>query len=211
MIVRVLIAAFTLSILPTTPVLAGTAALAEAKPAPEKGGALESFKARHEAVMKLVKRRAKAKQIEAKVDQLLDYAWLAQASLGGPTRYEKKCKTRCEEFQSLLTRLIRENYLKRIYLGDKGQIEYVGEEKRGRATKVTTRVKYKKDGRDVAVEIAYVMHQVGAGWQVRDIITDGVSLARNFKYEFGKILREEGIDALVLRLENKLAELAKTP
>lgn len=212
MTVRVLLAAITLSVLPAPVALAGSASDAEATAVAPKGGggALQTFKKRHEAVMKLVKRGAKAKQVESKVDALLDYDWIAVASLGGPARFEKKCKPRCDEFKALLTRLIRENYLKRIYLSKKGQVEYVGEEKRGKASKVTTRVKYKKDGRDVAVEIAYVMHDVGSGWVVRDIITDGVSLARNYKYEFGKIVREEGIDALILRLENKLAEIART-
>lgn len=211
MIVRVRLAALTLLLLPS-PALAHTASAGSVEEsAPSPGGALETFKARHDAVMKLVKRGAKTKRVELKVDELLDYDWLAEASLGGSARYKNRCKERCDEFKLLLTRLIRENYLKRIYLGKNGRVEYVGEEKRGRVTKVTTRVKYKKDGRDVVVEIAYVMHKVGANWQVRDIITDGVSLARNYKYEFGKIIREESIDALVLRLENKLAEIAKTP
>jgi ABC-type transporter MlaC component len=34
-------------------------------------------------------------------------------------------------------------------------------------------------------------------------------VARTYKYEFNKILRDEGIDGLILRLENKLAEVAK--
>ena len=53
------------------------------------------------------------------------------------------------------------------------------------------------------------MHEVDGRWQVRDIVTDGVSLARNYKYEFNQILKKDGIDGLIARLESKLAVLAK--
>jgi ABC-type transporter MlaC component len=53
------------------------------------------------------------------------------------------------------------------------------------------------------------MHRVGDDWKVIDIITEGVSLAKNYKYEFNKILKEKGIDELILRLDTKLTELAK--
>ena len=74
---------------------------------------------------------------------------------------------------------------------------------------MTTTIKHQKNGKDEIVEVVYVMHQVGGAWKVEDIITEGVSLAKNYKYEFNKILKEKGIDELILRLENKLAELAK--
>jgi ABC-type transporter MlaC component len=43
----------------------------------------------------------------------------------------------------------------------------------------------------------------------QNIITDGVSLAKTYRYEFNKILRDEGIDGLIARLESKIAEIAK--
>ncbi len=176
--------------------------------------ALQAFKRKHDKVVAMVKHRAKPEQLQAEVDALLDYKWIAEAALGGVVhnerRYDRRCEPRCDEFETLLTRLIRENYLKRIRSDKKHQVEYVGEERRPRATKVTTRVKLVKNGRTQTIEIAYIMHKVEGGrWQVRDIITDGVSLARNYKYEFNKILREKGIDELIARLENKLAEVAK--
>ncbi len=177
-----------------------------------KGSALETFRKRHEAVLRLVHKRATSAKIQREVDALLDYRWIAQAALGGAARYEKRCAPRCEEFEALLTKLIRENYLKRIRLADKGELEYLGEQRRPRAAKVNTRVAFEKDGRTQSIRIDYVMHQVDGRWQVRDIITDGVSLARNYKYEFNRILRDEGgIDALITRLQTKLDELAKAP
>ena len=111
----------------------------------------------------------------------------------------------------LLGNLIRQNYLKRLRDADKGTIEYVGEDKRARASKVTTKVKFNKDGVDQVVEVAYVMRYEDGRWQVTDIITEGVSLVKNYKFEFGQIMRDEGIDGLIKRLQMKLDDLAKAP
>ncbi|RMG99030.1 MAG: ABC transporter substrate-binding protein [Deltaproteobacteria bacterium] len=202
-------------VLSAAPAAASTQIAATAAPGSADGGAdsaMAAFRSRHEKVLRLVRKRADAKRIQREVDALLDYKWIAQAALGGKARYEKRCAPRCEEFEALLTRLIRENYLKRIRLADKGTLEYVGEQRRPRAAKVNTKVEFTRDGRPQSIRIDYVMHRVDGKWQVRDIITDGVSLARNYKYEFNRILREEGgIDALIERLQSKLDELAKAP
>lgn len=185
----------------------------EAGPAEEAEGgisALHEFKRRHDVVMLLVKSKMPEEAIAKEVDALLDYDYLAVQSLGGKNRADRRCETRCDEFDALLTRLIRQNYLKRITQSEDGTVEYVGEEKRARASKVTTKVKFTKDGVEQSITVAYVMHVVDGKWQVRDIITEGVSLAKNYRFEFGKILRDEKIDGLITRLETKLADLAKT-
>lgn len=188
---------------------------ADAAAAPANAGepdqtAMETFQKAHETVLLYVRSKVKDDVIQKEVDDLLDYAWIAKAALGGKNRAEKRCEPRCAEFETLLARLIRENYLKRIAQADTGKVEYVGEEKRAKASKVTTRVTYTKDGTEQKVEVAYVMRHDNGRWQVVDIITDGVSLAKNYRYEFNKILRDEGgIDGLIKRLETKLADLAK--
>lgn len=173
--------------------------------------ALASFQKSHEAVIELVEKKAPNDKIQDNVDSLLDYNWIAQQSLGGGKRYSKKCEPRCAEFEALLSRLIRENYLRRIRQSDKGKVKYLGEERRADKAKVSTQVSYTaKNGQPQEVKVAYVMHLVDGRWVVRNIITDGVSLAKNYRYEFNKILRDEGIDGLIGRLETKLNEVAKT-
>lgn len=173
------------------------------------GGALDTFRAGHGKVTHLVSKRAQAAAIEKEVDALLDYHALAQESLGGPARFAERCGARCDEFEKLLARLIRENYLRRIRSDKEHSISFVGEETRPRGTRVQTAVRYQKDGKDAIVEVDYVMHEVDGRWQVRDIVTDGVSLAKNYKFEFNQILKKDGIDGLIARLESKLAVLAK--
>lgn len=195
---RTIIATFTLAV-----TLAATPAHA-ADPGP-----LDAFKTSHEAVIGLVSKKAANDAIQKEVDAFLDYRWIAEQSLGGSKRYAKRCEPRCAEFEALLTRLIRENYLRRIHQADKGKVKYLDEDRRGDKAKVDTKVTYTKDGRTQDLKISYVMALADDRWVVRDIITEGVSLAKNYRFEFNKILRDEGIDGLIARLETKLNEVAK--
>lgn len=196
-------------------ILAGLAlstliAFGYAAPASAADSASAVFKQRHGKVVELVKKRADAAALAKEVDQLLDYKALAEASLGGAARYAQKCQPRCAEFETLLTQLIRENYLKRIRTDKKYDLTIVGEEAKARGdVHVTTNIALTRDGKPDVVEVVYVMHAVGDTYKVEDIITDGVSLAKNYKFEFNKIIRDKGIDELILRLQTKLNELAK--
>lgn len=198
---RKTIAALSLSIALLLPV----AALAEGG-----AGAIDAFKQAHSDVTALVDADAESVKIQQKADALLDYDFLVQAALGGPSRYAKACGDRCDEFKALLTQLIRQNYLKRIKAKNRGTVDYLGEEVREKATKVDTKVTFQdKDGKTQVVSISYVMHKVDGEWQVRDIITEGVSLAKNYKYEINRLYVEGGMDKVISTLQKKLDEVSK--
>lgn len=185
-------------------VLVATPAVAQAETS-----AIDAFTQKHEAVVDLVKNKATDAQLQEKVDELLDYEYLSTAALGGPDRYATICGERCDEFSALLTDLIRENYLRMIRKAEKHPVEYV-EEVAGKNNvfKVTTRVKIMKNEREQTVTVDYVMHKVDGKWQVRDIITEGVSLAKTYRYEINKIAKAEGIDGVISKLQDKLNALA---
>jgi phospholipid transport system substrate-binding protein len=173
-------------------------------------GAMSAFRQSHNDVTDLVDQGAPGDDVQAMVDNLLDYDWIATAALGGPARYAERCETRCDEFKLLLSKLIRENYLKRVFKKDRGTVVYIDEKARKKASKVNTLVTYTTDeGITHTIEVSYVMHQIDGTWHVRDMITDGVSLSKTYKYEFRKLHKEGGIDLIISRLESKLSEIAK--
>ncbi len=184
--------------------VASTAQAADGAPS-----ALEAFKTSQETVVGLVHAKAPREKLQGEVDAFLDYEWIAQVALGDPRSYQKKCEPRCDEYEALLARLIRENYLRRLHQVDSGEIEYLGEEIRKNKAKVDTVVRFDKDGKAQELKISYVMHLVDGKWITRNIITDGVSLVKTYQFEFGKIIRDEGIGGLISRLETKLDEVAK--
>jgi phospholipid transport system substrate-binding protein len=189
--------------------VAGVAAIATVPSvAHAEDSAIEAFKLKHEAVVKLVKDNATDAALQAKIDELLDYDYLAESALGGAENYASVCGSRCDEFEDLLTKLIRQNYLRMIRKAEKHPVEYVGQVAgRNDVYKVTTRVKVDKNGREQTITVDYVMHKIDGNWQVRDIITDDVSLSKTYRYEFNKIAKSEGIDGVIRKLEGKLASL----
>lgn len=217
---RIILTTLTLASLVLGAPLAAHAAPPEATEAAEKTAeapagptALETFKTSHEAIDKLVAGGADDTALQGTVDSLLDYEWIAKAALGGPKKFDKRCGERCGEFTALLTKLIRRNYLKRIAAKDNGTVVIIREETRTRKGKVIAKVDTvvtftaPDDGRPQTLEVSYIMHQVDGTWQVRDMLTDGLSLAKTWKFEFSELHKEGGIDRVISQLETKLAEV----
>ncbi len=64
-------------------------------------------------------------------------------------------------------------------------------------------VVHEKEGE---VDIDFRMKQTEAGWQVVDVILDGVSMRNNLRSQFYKILKKNDFKELVRRMEKKLKE-----
>lgn len=194
---------------------------APAAPSKEAIGqaALKTFQTRHKAVTDLVAKKAKDAALFEQVDALLDYKALAQAALGaGASGYQGVCKTKCAAFESALTKLIRSNYLRFIRKAKNGQVQYTGVQvgKKGNAVKIATKVSPGKGkSRTKEVQVSYVLKKNGSDWRVVDIITEGVSLRKTYRYEFQKIMeqpgKQGGIEAVIAKIDRKLAELRKKP
>jgi phospholipid transport system substrate-binding protein len=55
------------------------------------------------------------------------------------------------------------------------------------------------------VPIALSVRRVDGQWKVYDVSVEGVSLATNFRGQFNSIIRRDGLDALIARLEQREA------
>ena len=64
-------------------------------------------------------------------------------------------------------------------------------------------VVHEKEGE---VDIDFSLKQAEAGWQVVDVILDGVSMRNNLRSQFYKILKKRDFKELVRRMEKKLKE-----
>ena len=64
-------------------------------------------------------------------------------------------------------------------------------------------VVHEKEGE---VDIDFSLKQAEAGWQVVDVILDGVSMRNNLRSQFYKILKKNDFKGLIQRMEKKLKE-----
>ena len=53
------------------------------------------------------------------------------------------------------------------------------------------------------VPIDYQMHKTDSGWKIYDITVEGISLVLTYRSEFDQVVKQEGIDGLIKRLQSK--------
>src|SRR5207249_1336631 len=112
------------------------------------------------------------------------------------------------EFVTTLRELIERNYVKQLRTNLDYQVQYKGEQLDGDDATVTTVVKVRSQGKNTDAEILYKMRKAPPGgvWRVWDVVTDEVSLVRNYRTQFNKIITEQSYEALIKKMKSKLAE-----
>ena len=69
-------------------------------------------------------------------------------------------------------------------------------------TEVTVHNRYIRAG-GTPLPVDYQMHKTDQGWKIYDITVEGVSLVLTYRSEFDAVVKQQGIDGLIKRLEEK--------
>lgn len=127
-----------------------------------------------------------------------DFEEMAKRTLG--KEWKKLNEPQRKEFVDLFTGLLVKSYSGRIegYSGE--QVEYLNERTKGNYAEVRTRVISGK----VEIPLYYRMINQSGDWRVYDVVADGVSLVRNYRGQFSKILDSESFDVLLKKLREKV-------
>ena len=147
--------------------------------------------------------RAKAKEkARAAVASLIDFDALAKSTLG--KKWDELKPAERKRYTEALRGAMEANYLAKMRQGkstdvDKVKTEVLGEEQKEGKTLVHTKV---HSGEDSAA-IDYVMEKGPKGWRAEDVVTEGVSLADNYREQVRKIMAKKNFDAVVTALEKK--------
>jgi phospholipid transport system substrate-binding protein len=64
----------------------------------------------------------------------------------------------------------------------------------------TVRTEVKRDNGD-RVAVNYYMHMTPQGWKAWDVVIDGISYVNSYRTDFGAQIEQQGIDAVIKRLE----------
>jgi phospholipid transport system substrate-binding protein len=143
--------------------------------------------------------------IKALAGGLLDYDELGKRAMA--QHWAKLTPAQQKEFVATLRELIERNYVKQLRSNLDYQVAYKGEQLEGEEATVTTTVKVKTAGKNTDAEIVYKMRKLADGtWRVWDVITDEVSLVRNYRTQFNKIITEKSYDELIKKMKSKLNE-----
>jgi phospholipid transport system substrate-binding protein len=178
----------------------------------QEPAAAEAFlRGRHDAVQQLLRRPARGDSAMAQrrarlteaLGALLDYAELSRRALG--EHEGRATPAQRTEFVNLLRQLVERSYQKNLESTSTYEVRYLGATPASGAVTVRTVAKSRTNGRAPEISIDYTLHQVGGEWRVFDVATDGVSLVRNYRAQFHRIVARDGFDALLAKMRERLA------
>jgi len=144
---------------------------------------------------------ARTKELRAMVAELVDYTELAKRSL--KKRWDKRTEAEREEFSGLLKALIEKSYLEQVEKQPDFEVSW--EEKRLLDDGARAAVRTVARSGETAVEIEYRLRRRETGWMAVDIVVDGVSMVRNYRRSFRKVIKKDGWQALIDKMKRKLA------
>jgi phospholipid transport system substrate-binding protein len=145
-----------------------------------------------------VLKREKLRQV---IGLRFNYKQMVMRSLA--KNYKDRSDAERKEFTSLFKKLLENSYASKIENYKDEKINYVDEKIKGKYAMVSTQI-VRKDG---VVDVDYKMLKDGDQWLVYDFVIEGVSLIRNYKSQFSKIISTESYAALVSKLSKKVDEL----
>lgn len=143
---------------------------------------------------KQAERRAKLEEI---IGGRFDYEEMAKRTL--PTQWKSLKTEQQTEFVSLFQQFLANSYVGNVdgYSGE--QIEYGKERQKGDFAEVQTKVVSPK----VQIPLDYRLLKKNGEWRVYDVVIDGVSLMKNYRGQFARIIDSDSFDTLLEKLRTK--------
>ena len=134
---------------------------------------------------------------------------IAKRCLG--IHWRKMTAEQKQEFVQLFIELVEKSYghtLDRRYTKDV-QFSFDQERIEDNFAEVDTRILLPSQDRPFSVN--YRLHRVGGKWLVYDVVIENVSMVRNYRTQFSRIINKSSYEGLVQAIERKLKELNASP
>jgi phospholipid transport system substrate-binding protein len=192
------------------PLGASGSGLGSAAEAQATGPATRYLRQRNDDVLRILRRDAttdsartqRSQEVTRILSDLLDYEELSRRALG--PHWDQHTEAERREFVDLLRQLVERNYESNLEHLLEFEVSYTGETTGSEGAVVRTEARSRAERRQPPVEITYTLHLQGTAWRVFDVVTDGVSLVRNYRNQFNRIITENGWPELIRRMRERL-------
>ena len=135
------------------------------------------------------------------IDQRFNYSQMVRRSLA--KNWEPRSDQERQEFIKLFKTLLENSYANKLESYSDEEIKYIDEVVKGQYAQVRTKVV--RPSSTIAVD--YNLINENGTWKVYDFVIEGVSMIRNYRSQFTKIIRKESYEVLVKKLRSKVNEL----
>lgn len=131
------------------------------------------------------------------IAERFDYAEMSKRALAA--NWPRLTTEQRKEFVDLFKSFLSDRYAGKIegYSGEK--VQYLSERLEGQYAEVRTKLVSSK----VEIPMDYRLINKDGRWCAYDIIVDGVSLVKNYRSQFDKIIRSGSYEELTTRLRNR--------
>ncbi len=175
----------------------------------EPGSATEAVKSTIEEMFAVLsdenlKKPERAKERRALLEEVIgkrfDYAEMGKRTLG--RHWKRLTEKQQVEFVALFQRFLSNSYSGNVdgYAGE--QVKYLKERRKGDFAEVQTKVISKK----LRIPLDYRLLKKSNEWRVYDVVIDGVSLVKNFRGQFSRIIKSSSYQGLIQKLRAKTGQ-----
>ena len=141
-------------------------------------------------------------ELKSIINGFIDYHELAERALA--LHWSEITKQQQDEFVATLRELIEKNYVKRLRTNLEYAVTYKTESITGGQASVATVVKVRTAGKSTDTSIDYALKKNGDKWMVFDVVTDEVSMVKNYKQQFNKIITNESFAGLMKKMRKSI-------
>jgi len=146
------------------------------------------------------KRTIRQDKLRSVADGFFDWRELSRrAAAEGWKKFTPKQQ---DDFVGSFSELLQKTYVRKLEKYNNEKVVYLAEQIADNQAFLKTQVALK----DKTIPINYVMIKSDK-WMVYDVVIEGVSLVKNYRTQFAKILSKETPDALIQRIKDKIKSL----
>ncbi len=150
---------------------------------------------------KKAERRALIREI---VSKKFSYYEMSRRSLA--KHWKERTAEEKKEFIDLFGKLLENSYANKIEGYTDEKIIYVDEKKKGNVALVKTIIQKSND----EIPVDYKLVKLGNDWKIYDFIVEGVSIIRNYRMQFKKIIHKSSYEKLVSKLKKKVENISNS-
>jgi len=147
--------------------------------------------------------KADPAKVQVLVDRLLlphfDTAYSAQLVLG--QHWRTATPDQRKRFVDAFYKSLLKNYGSSIAEFSSEKLKVLPSKTGSDPTHATVRTQVKKDDGSF-IPVNYSLHKTDAGWKAWDVNVEGISYVKSFRDDFGSQIDQQGLDAVITRLES---------
>jgi phospholipid transport system substrate-binding protein len=147
------------------------------------------------------KKAVRREKIMAYVTARFDFEEMSRQTLAA--KWRELSPEQRKDFERLFSELLRDTYIGRVEAYSDEEIKFVKEVyDSAQPTKAMVYTKVVKNNQEIPINYKLLIRN--GEWFVYDVMIEGVSLIRNYRTEFTRILNQEQYAGLVKRLQVKI-------